>query len=139
MFDTEADLVDTFVERLALGRAPWKTQGYQREFDYVSGRTDIVAISGRQVLAFEAKLRDWRKALRQAWRNSSFANRVYVVLPADCARRALEHRQEFEARGVGLCAVGSDGRLIVLIAGAPCRPVLPWLREKALGLPGACA
>jgi hypothetical protein len=45
------------------------------EFDYSRGRTDVVALrDGEHVIAFEAKLKDWRTALHQAYRNTCFAH-----------------------------------------------------------------
>jgi hypothetical protein len=130
-FATEARLVEAFVAKLVGGETPWQPQGHRREFDYISGRTDVVAVlCSNEVLAFEAKLRDWRRALRQAWRNTSFANRAYVVLPRKHCTQALRHRMEFEARGVGLCAVDADS-VELLIECRSSAPVLPWLQDRA--------
>lgn len=130
-FPTEEDLVEAFVSHLSAGSSPWVPCGYLREFDYVSGRTDVLSLGpSDEIVAFEAKLSNWRKALHQAWRNTSFANRVYVVLPREGIGPALRHRDEFNMLGVGLCAVDATG-IAVLIDGARADPVIPWLHHKA--------
>ena len=130
-FPTEEDLVTAFISHLSAGSSPWSSRNYLREFDYISGRTDVLSLSpSNEIVAFEAKLSNWRKALHQAWRNTSFANRVYVVLPRECVGPALGHRDEFDTLGVGLCVVDAKG-IDVLINGAQADPVIPWLHRKA--------
>lgn len=130
-FTDEETLVGVFLAQMRAAATPWNLGGFLREFDYISGRTDVVSLSGAgEVIAFEAKLSDWRKAIHQAWRNTSFANRVYVVLPRDRGVAALRHRQEFERKGVGLYLVDSGGHEVV-IEGAVSEPVVPWLHNKA--------
>ena len=122
--DQLADLVST-------GAIVWLRQTLVREFDYSSGRTDLLALTvTNQVAAFEAKLTNWRKAMNQAWRNTSFANEVYVVLPRECSRPALQHRAEFEDAGVGLCLIDEHG-VDVVWNSRDHKPVLPWLHNKA--------
>jgi hypothetical protein len=57
---------------------------------------------GESLLAFEMKLRDWRKALGQAYRYRYFADAAYVVLPPDAAATAKQHLEVFQKLGVGL-------------------------------------
>jgi len=54
------------------------------------------------IRAFEIKMRDWRKALRQANRYRFFAHAPVVVLPATNVTQALEHIETFRLLGVGL-------------------------------------
>jgi len=52
--------------------------------------------------AFEMKLKDWRRALSQAYRYSYFSDCAIVVLPADAADRAQGHLHVFQRLGIGL-------------------------------------
>lgn len=52
--------------------------------------------------AFEMKLKDWRRALTQAFRYSYFSDRSIVVLPAAVADRAQRHLEVFQRLGIGL-------------------------------------
>ena len=131
-FASERALVDTFVTQLEQGLSPWSPLGVVREFDYISGRTDVLSLCSDQALvAFEAKLWDWRRALHQAWRNSSFANQVYVVLPRKRGAVALRNREQFEALGVGLCLIDAD-TVEVAIESGTAAPVIPWLTNRAI-------
>jgi hypothetical protein len=77
----------------------WTRRGVRaRALPKVFGLTRIVAI--------EAKISDWRRAVLQAHRNYWFASDSYVLLPAErCTSAALEHAR---SRGVGVLSVGSS-------------------------------
>ncbi len=131
-FTTEQNLVDTFVCLLDENRTPWGELRYTCEFDYSRGRTDIVAVGECDTLiAIEAKLKDWKAALQQAYRNTCFVHRSFVLLPKVTALVALRSLAEFEIRGVGLCYIeGSD---LVVLQDSPVTPPLePWLASEAI-------
>jgi hypothetical protein len=85
------------------------------------------------ILAFEMKLKDWRKALAQAMRYRYFADAAIVVLPpsaAACARQALATFREMR---VGLWAFDQKTRRIHKIF-TPRRslPLSATARQKAI-------
>jgi hypothetical protein len=108
-----------------------------REFFYARGKTDVVfVLEDGEIVAFEAKLTRWRLALTQAYRNTCFAHRSFVVVPWRTATIAARYLSEFTRRGVGLCAV--RGRSVCIIQEADSvDPVEPWLsdmvRRRAMG------
>lgn len=130
-FSTEACLVEGFVGMLESGRTPFGVTQVATEWDHRSGFVDVLARDLEQTLvAFEAKLADWRRAFMQAYRNTAYANRTYVLLPEKTVHRALCHREEFEFRGVGLCSF--DGITVrILIEAAAQDPLLRWLHALA--------
>lgn len=129
--NSEQDLVSTLLGQLLAPTAPWDIASVGTEFDYGRGRTDVVAVSHEgAVVAFEAKMRRWKPALWQAYRNTCFAHRSYVVLPADRAHAAHRHRAEFERLGIGLCSVEADG-VVILVESDAFAPIQPWLTEQA--------
>lgn len=130
-FTTEACLVEQFIGTLQAGRTNFGLVQVTTEWDHRSGFVDVLARDGTQSLvAFEAKLADWRRAFHQAYRNTAYANRAYVLLPEKTAHRAMRDREEFEFRGVGLCAF--DGEQVqVLIEAAEQDALLVWLRARA--------
>jgi hypothetical protein len=131
-FATERKLVDTFVALLEANRTPWGKLLYAREFDYSRGRTDIVAVAESEILiAIEAKLKDWKTGLQQAYRNTCFAHRSFVLLPKATALTALGSLAEFERRGVGLCYI-EGGEIVVLQDSPLALPVEPWLVSEAI-------
>src|SRR6266853_5633998 len=107
---TEKMLVDSFVDIIEANVTHWGNLRVACEFFYSRGRTDVVALSdGNTLIAFEAKLKDWKTALHQAYRNTCFAHSSYVLLPKDTALNAMRYLGEFVSRGVGLCYIdGAD-------------------------------
>jgi hypothetical protein len=132
MFANENALVERLVQRLNKPNSPWGALRLAREFDYLRGRTDVIAVTDdRQVVAFEAKLTRWRDALHQAFRNRCFAHCSFVVLPKGTAIRAAKFEAEFRRRDVGLCYVENDD-VVVMWHSEPSEPLQPWLSEQAI-------
>lgn len=65
------------------------------------------------VVAIEAKLRDWRRALTQAFRYREFSTEAWVVLDHAFAASALKQLSRFKATGVGLASFSTTGELHV--------------------------
>jgi hypothetical protein len=129
---SERALVDGFVENLRRARTPWRCLHVSTEFYYQRGRTDVIALEADgNVIAFEAKLRNWRVALQQAYRNTCFANLSYVLLPKKTALNACRFLLEFERRRVGICYVEEDEAHILKEAHV-VNPVQPWLASRAV-------
>lgn len=131
-FQSEQCLVDELVSILETDQTPWGRVDIGREFDYSRGRTDVLAISGSEtVIAIEAKLQDWKCALQQAYRNTCFANRSFVLLPKEAALAAAVFGIEFERRNVGLCYI--DGTNLIILCDSPSKfPIEPWLASQAI-------
>ena len=130
-FATEACLVEGFLGKLQAGRTKFGVVQAATEWDHRAGFVDVLARDSEgSLLAFEAKLSDWRRAFLQAYRNTAYANRAYVLLPQTTVHRALRDREEFEFRGIGLCSF--DGKqLHVLIEAAEHDALLAWVRTRA--------
>jgi hypothetical protein len=67
-----------------------------------------------KIVAIEAKLRDWRKALYQASRYLDYAAESWVVLEQRSLTAAREHTDAFSARGIGLMGLGARGELEIV-------------------------
>jgi hypothetical protein len=131
-FRSEQNLVDRFVSLLEIGQSPWGEVSIRREFDYSRGRADVVAVAYPEMLiAVEAKLEDWKEALHQAYRNTCFAHRSFVLLPKQVALVAGAFGAEFERRGVGLCYI-DNASLVILHDSPVSAPLEPWLASQAI-------
>jgi hypothetical protein len=130
-FATEAEFVDRFIGKLAQGRTTFGKVQITKEWDHHTGFVDVLVRHRRKTLvAFEAKLENWKRAFHQAYRSTAYANKSYVIVPAHVASRALRDRDEFELRGVGLCSF--DGKSVqVLIEASEQDALLTWLRAQA--------
>lgn len=130
-FSTESSLVECFVGTLQAGRTTFGAVQVTTEWNYRSGLVDILARDkAQELVAFEAKLADWRRAFLQAYRNTAYANKAYVLMPEKTAHRALCDQEEFEFRGIGLCSFNGK-ELRILIEAAEQDPLLQWLRVRA--------
>jgi len=61
------------------------------------------------VISAEAKLRDWQRALAQAYRYKRFSNFAFVLLPSSSAGPAIKNMDLFKRYGIGLVTIGSTG------------------------------
>ncbi len=132
-YASEADLVQDFLELLQEGDSPWGAVETTTEWDYRTGITDVLARTPEgHLVAFEAKLTDWRRATHQAYRNTTFAERAYVVMPEKAAERAKLHTDIFSRYGIGLCSVQKNRVSIIIEAPAlEDEPLLPWMHRRA--------
>ncbi len=132
MYRFESELVNEFEEYLRIAQCPFEQVETGFEFNYSSGKVDVVAKNiGCDLYSFEAKLLNWRKALTQAYRATSFSHFSYVVLPERTALTALNFDYEFINRKVGLCSVNKKG-IYIHISAPRCSPFQPWLTNSAL-------
>jgi hypothetical protein len=130
-FDSEADMVLRFVTALRHDKTVFGRVEITTEWDHRSGVVDVLARDReKSLITFEAKLAEWKRAFMQAYRNLSYADHAYVLLPPTVAEKAMLHHRQFESRGIGLCSF--DGMKVnVLIVSQENAPLLPWVRKKA--------
>lgn len=120
-----------FCELLDMEQTPWGKVHYSTEFFFIRGRTDIIASDfAGNLYAFELKIQNWKKALYQAYRNTSFANCSYVILPKYTAEKAIRYIHEFKKRSVGLCFI-EDDKIIISCPAIHKTPIMQWLTDKA--------
>lgn len=65
------------------------------------------------IVSIEAKLRDWQRALRQAYRYREFSNQSWVLMDAGRVAPALQNLQQFTRAGVGLASINTSGELFI--------------------------
>jgi len=86
----------------------WATEvrALQNRADLVYFEKNDMAIGS--IFAIEAKLHDWKTAIKQAYRNKLFANKTFVALPEQYATAAISNIQEFQRASVGLVIVKNN-------------------------------
>ncbi len=62
-----------------------------------------------EIVAFEFKLGDWKRAFYQATRYRSFAHRVFVVMPAETVSRVRNAHEAFRRQNIGLISHDESG------------------------------
>jgi hypothetical protein len=89
-----------------------------------------------QIIAVEAKLSDWRRALSQAYRYLDFATESWVLLDAANVAPALKNVADFRRLNVGLAALAPNNRvrkLFTPLKQAPKSPVRHWAILSSIG------
>lgn len=124
-FATEHELT-----AMVLGDAPiWDALGYSGwdgwgalEVDGFFGVPDLVLAFGKhdrlgrrllRTIAFEMKLKDWKRALSQAFRYRAFAQCSYVVMDQAFVGRAVASIESFQRADIGLVSVSHAGAVSV--------------------------
>jgi hypothetical protein len=86
-----------------------------------------------EIIAFEMKLSNWKRALYQSTRYRSFSNRVFVVMPSD-GSAVRERLEQFKKLGIGLITHASDGTTRVLVRPRRRKPISTHQTLMALGM-----
>jgi hypothetical protein len=80
--------------------------------------------------ALEMKLRNWKRALAQAFRYRSFAHVAYVVLDAAHAKPAIKAIERFRRSRVGLITVDQNGVVEFHYTPDPDQPVCEQMTQR---------
>ena len=74
-----------------------------------------------QVIAIEAKVKNWQVAIKQAARNRLFAHRSFIALPCDTSKR-IRSEPILGQLGIGLLSVDQSGDVSILKQGRSSTP-----------------
>lgn len=130
-FMLEKDLVSDFIN-IVQYKNPWGLISFNTEFNYNGGRTDLIGTNeNNDVIAIEAKLIKWKTAIQQAYRNTCFANKSYVLLPKSVSDKICKYDQYFHNRGIGLCCL-ENNQIKIIIEAQEENPIMPSISKKAL-------
>lgn len=103
MFKTEEKMVNTCVKELRNNY-----RDIVLEPNGLFGIPDIM-IKDKEVVSIEAKLKNWKRALIQAYKYRSFSKKSYVFMDIDYINAPLENLDEFKKYNIGLGSVSDKG------------------------------
>jgi hypothetical protein len=86
------------------------------------------------IISFELKLKNWKRAAKQAFRHKSFSNISYVVLPPNLPKSALNNIELFEKYNIGLATFGYDNDFNILFKPSSSDPYSENLNQKIIDL-----
>lgn len=110
----------------------WQPDGQSDDFSAVAIQQQLAR---RLLYAFEGKLKDWRRALQQAFRYRYFADKAIVVMPLENAGQALANLETFRNAGVGLWTFeAANGIIKEHFTPTRIRAFNPKARAKAIAL-----
>ncbi|HRE42125.1 MAG TPA: hypothetical protein PLG90_12425, partial [Ignavibacteria bacterium] len=90
-----------------------------KELEGVTGRPDFFFIFKENdclisTISIELKLRDWKKALSQAFKYRFYSNQAIVILDSNYSEPAIKNLDKFKKFNVGLCSLNKkDCKLII--------------------------
>ena len=85
------------------------------------------------IVTYEGKLTNWRRAFHQALGYRSFSHSVWIVMPTSGAEQAKKLEHAFRANGIGLVAYERDGGTRTVIRSKKLRPASRRLYLMAVG------
>lgn len=108
MFKTEADMAMTSLP-FVLDEFDYSKNGIKfiEEPKGLFGIPDLLLFNGH-IIAIEFKLRNWKQAIKQAYRYKSFSEEAYVLLDKEYVKKAKENIDVFAKFNIGLAAVDKD-------------------------------
>ncbi len=84
------------------------------------------------IVSFELKLKDWKRAAKQAFRYKSFSNMSYVVLSSTNTQAAINNIDLFKKYRIGLASFTPNFDFEILYKPEVCEPYSKNLKEKLL-------
>lgn len=130
MFATEQEMSRMFERYLKANFG----NTYLKECSGLFGIPDFVFYSRDNkeisIASFELKLKNWKRAAKQAFRYKSFSNISYVVLSSESAGTALNNIELFEKYNIGLAIFRKDNELEIYHKPETGKPFSESLNKK---------
>lgn len=130
MFESEQEMSLKFERFLKVNFG----NAYLKECPGLFGIPDFVFYSKQKqevsIISFELKLKDWKRAAKQAFRYKSFSNLTYVVLASKSANAAINNIEMFEKYNIGLAKFDTDSYFEILYKPELGKPFSMNLNQK---------
>lgn len=107
--------------------AGWLTINDDRSVELRDGATYFAPV--RSLVTVETKLRDWRRALHQAYGHAQGADGSFIALDVTHAAPGLRYAEDFAALGVGLATVDAATGAVHVVS----KPSTPRTRRRSAG------
>ncbi|MCU7201192.1 hypothetical protein [Turicibacter sanguinis] len=131
MFLSEADLVDASLANLLKEFIIKDNEiEYIQEPKGLFGIPDLIVFNG-DVISIEYKLKNWKQAMKQAFRYKCFSSETYVILDHYYSAPAIKNIDEFKKFNIGLASVDED-RIYFYYRPIVSKPYNNQLYNKAL-------
>ena len=130
MFETEHEMSLLFEKYLKSNFG----NTYLKEHPGLFGVPDFVFYTKQQqgisFVSFELKLKNWKRAAKQAFRYKSFSNIAYVVIGIDSANAAMNNIDHFKKYNIGLASFDSNNLFEILFKPELSEPYSESLKQK---------
>jgi hypothetical protein len=137
MFPTELEMSVMFEKFLKQNFG----NSYIKECQGLFGVPDFVFYSKQKhevsIISFELKLKNWKRAAKQAFRHKSFANISYVVLAGNKNQAAINNIDMFERYNIGLASFDNNNDFNIIYKPKIGNPFSENLNQKILSVIGS--
>lgn len=118
MFQTEKELVIALISTLEEQKLKLEKV---REFlileetEGMIGRPDILlkTKNGKKIITIEVKLKNWKRALQQAYKYRSFSDVAFICMDDKNIKPALANLEIFKKSNIGLISINSKNEVII--------------------------
>lgn len=109
MFSNESELVESALPLLNEFFNKGQKQDFLllREPKGLFGIPDLIIYNGK-IISIEFKIKDWKRAIKQAFRYKNFSHASYVFLDERHIKSAANNIDYFKKYNIGLCGVSRD-------------------------------
>jgi len=136
MFETEQEMVIALVsilknKSLSINNA--RDFLIMQEVEGLVGRPDILLKSkkNKKIITIELKLKNWKRALAQAYKYKSFSDISYVCMDESNIDTVLKHLDMFEKYNIGLLTISKNKKVNIVFKPNVTEPYAKDLYKKA--------
>lgn len=136
MFETEQEMVIALVsiiknKSLSINNA--RDFLIMQEVEGLVGRPDILLKSkkNKKIITIELKLKNWKRALAQAYKYKSFSDISYVCMDESNMNVVLKHLDMFEKYNIGLITISKTKKVNIIFKPNATEPYAKDLYKKA--------
>ena len=130
MFETEHEMSKQFEKYLKTNFG----NTYLKEHPGLFGIPDFVYYAKQEeeisFVSFELKLKNWKRAAKQAFRHKSFSNIAYVVIGIGSADAAMNNIDLFKKYNIGLASFDTNNYFEILFKPEHNEPYSENLKQK---------
>ena len=135
MFKTEQEMVIALISILknkSLSINQSRDFVIMQEVDGLVGRPDILLKSkkNKKIITIELKLKNWKRALAQAYKYKSFSDISYVCMDESNVSSVLNHLDMFEKYNIGLITISKSKKVKIVYKPNATEPYAKDLYEK---------
>ena len=136
MFKTEYEMVVALIsilksKSLSINQA--RDFIIMQEVEGLVGRPDILLKSkkNKKVITIELKLKNWKRALAQAYKYKSFSDISYVCMDESNIDSVLKHLDMFKKYNIGLITISKNKKVNIIYKPIATEPYVKDLYAKA--------
>ena len=135
MFATEQEMVIALISILkSKSLSINRTRDFviMQEVEGLVGRPDILLKSkkNKKIITIELKLKNWKRALAQAYKYKSFSDISYVCMDESNIDSVLKHLDMFEKYNIGLITISKNKKVTIVHKPSATEPYAKNLYEK---------